>query len=349
VGEVDEDVKGLAASHGLKTAWHAGELEAGAARVFERSAKMVGGGDGPEPVQHVVPAAKVRGDDRLARWADDAKDRAIEIGSLDLRPVVRGGAEAVRYRRDRARRPDRRRMRIIGIHDREPPPLLGRSLVKHSEELRLGRSVGYQRSVKVEMLGIQVRENGAVEDTPVNAPGLEGVRADLDRRGAHPGGPHLGETMLEDRGWRRGQEGLVLPFATADVDRDGCYEASRDPCRPQDRCDQVGRRRLPVRSGYPDEPQVARGVAVECRRQLGQGSSGIRHQDHWHRRRRRGRLADDRGCSPCDGIRDEVPTVGGVPGAGDEDLPGAHDPAVVGDPGHLDRQIPVCGGDGDIL
>ncbi len=161
---------------------------------------------------------------------------------------------------------------------------------------------------------------------------LERVRGDLHHAGAVAGVEHPAERPLQVDRLRGGPLDRLRRPADDLLDR--AEQAGADAGPLEDRADEKGGRRLPVRPGHADHAELGARIAEEPRR------------DRCHRRPRVGddelrngdveRALDDErhGAGLDDGGR-EVVAVGGAPGHAEEQRPGPDRAAVERNVGDL--------------
>src|SRR5205823_5371690 len=117
--------------------------------------------DRAEPVHDVVAATQAGLDRRLAARRPDPKGRSVQVQLQDLSANRRLGRYAEVDAWHGAGCPHPRRAWIVAIHDSQPSPGFGRTAIELPEKPGLRRAVIEERSVKVEVLRIEIREDCA--------------------------------------------------------------------------------------------------------------------------------------------------------------------------------------------
>ena len=128
--------------------------------------------------------------------------------------------------------------------------------------------------MEVEVVLGQVRERGDREPDPVGAVQGERVRGDLHRAGAVAAVDHPPERLLQvDRLRGRPLNRLLGPRHDP---LDGPQQAGLNAGVLEDLTNQERGRRLPVRAGDAEHPQLRRRIAVEADRRVRHRRAGVR-------------------------------------------------------------------------
>ena len=182
---------------------------------------------------------------------------------------------------------ERRTVEIRKLVGESAPPLVAdvdrsRRRRRAREQSSLRVEVVVHRPVQVEVVLAQVREHERVEANAVEPSKRRPVRARLHGGAAVAGVEHFAEEALQvDRLRRRERSGSSL---SRDLPLDGTDEAGTASRGREDRAQQKGGRRLPVRSGHARELELLRRLAEEDVRSDGHGlprrdDDELRHVD----------------------------------------------------------------------
>ena len=206
------------------------------------------------------------------------------------------------------------------------------------EQGRLGREVGRDVAVEVQVIGTEVGEGGDLEDESVHPAQGEGVGRHLhhDRVGAPFG--HHGEQGVELGRLRRGDRGAsTLQTTIVELVADGADQTDVLAGGPKHRLQQVGRRGLAVGAGDAVQPQASAGMVVDP---VGQGGdqlarAGYDHDGHGARDRSgghcsglAGRVGEDRASAAGDSVGGEVGAVHSRPRSSHIQVAFLHQPGV---------------------
>ncbi len=316
--------------HGRGAVRRADRLEAAAHGVqrAHRAQRLVGveaqrEGRAVDRKQVVGVEAARHADPRLA--AVDAQQHAVDVHLDDLAAEV--GRRAQRVGRHARRRVlhHHAAVAVVDVHQREG---VARQRV---EEPLLGRDVGGEGAVVVEVVVGDVGEEGAGEAQPQRALLHEGVRRALHEAVGAAGVDHLAHHGVEadgvGRGVGRGQRAVTH---AVDHRRD---EARLVAQRLREVVEQRRRGGLAVGARHPDELQLAARVVVEGRGHAGHRRRGVGHDDVGDLRvARLGQpLADHRRGALRHGVRDEPVAVALRARHGEEAVARACGPRVVGE------------------
>jgi hypothetical protein len=186
--------------------------------------------------------------------------------------------------------------------------------------------------MEVEVVLSQVGEDAASEVNPLGAAELERMRGHLHRAGRVARVEHPLERRLEvDALGRRALDRLLN---AADDRLDRAQQAGLHARPLEDRAREERGRRLPVRAGDADDPQLRRRVAVEARRSRAHRGAHARHDQLGHAELQR-TLADECGGAALDRIGSEVVAIGLESGHAEEEPSGPDVRAAVVQAGYL--------------
>jgi hypothetical protein len=299
VREVDHDEERLAAIHALHPPRDGRQLGRRGDHVLGRGAKLERRRRRREPVGDVEPTEQRRRHGHLRARRIEPKRRAARVEPHVPCHHIGWPVDAVAPDRYRAVLPHRLGRRVVRVDDPDARPGLAGRLAEHLEQASLGESVLVERAVKVEVFGTEVGEDGHVEGAVPDAVEGQRVRAGLQHGHLDAGRDHLGQHRLDPVGFRRRVVEVIRTDQPAHVHVDRRQPADAPPGLLHDGGQQARGGRLAVRPGHPDEPELARRVPVERRRDVGQGGASRGNEYHGSVRRRLDRrLAhDDRRAS----------------------------------------------------
>jgi hypothetical protein len=159
------------------------------------------------------------------------------------------------------------------------------------------------------------------------------VRGGFERARAVARLEHLAEGSLEvDRLAGRTDGGATL---ASDPVLDRAEEAGTAAGRREDREEEEGGRRLPVRACGAGDFELARRLSEEGIGCKGHGLPGVADEELGHRQIERA-LDDERDRTVGNGVGGKIVAVGLVAGHADEERPGSDAARVVGEVGDLD-------------
>ena len=133
-----------------------------------------------------------------------------------------------------------------------------------------------------------------------------------------------------------------LALLASDHGLDGAEQPALHATGLQQLAHEVGAGRLAVGAGHADDPQLGRRLTVEARRQRRHRGPHRRDAQLGHAEAQRA-LDDERRRAVPDGGRREMVAVGAEAGHAEEQRPGAHRTAVVGQRGDLDVGVAALG------
>ena len=261
---------------------------------------------------------------------------------------VRGGIGAVRHDR-RARllgdADERTGARVVGVDDRRARPvrrglgLPGRGSVAPVEPLeqrQLRVAVGLPRSVELEVLVAQVRQDRCVVGDRPDAIRRQAVGRRLEDRGPVARLGHRPERVLQVRGARRREVFRVGLAEPADLRLDGPDEPGRQPRRLERRDGEERCRRLAVGAGDPDDAEGPARVAVPPRRGVGQGRPRRGHDELRQRALGHGTLDQGGSRAARRSVVEQVVAVDALAPDRHEERPGPEAARVVGHAVHVE-------------
>ncbi len=190
------------------------------------------------------------------------------------------------------------------------------------EQPRLGRAVGFERAVVVEVVARQVGEHGGVEVHARDALLVERVRRHFERERRGAVVACCGETALHGDGVGRGQPGVLHACRMTVTQRADVPAATAEKIRRLRQ--QEGSRGLAVGAGDAGDAQVGRRAAEEAVRQLADVTTEVRDGDGsdafgQHRRLEGGpRLPQHGDCAALDRCRRVREAVRRAPGTRQE-------------------------------
>ena len=180
----------------------------------------------------------------------------------------------------------------------------------------------------------QVGEHADIELDAADPLLYERVGADLDHAGLAVGPEHLGHHLLDFQ--RLGRRALRGNHPLADFVADGADQATIDARRLENLFHYEGHRRLAVRAGDADDPQLAARMLVEGGCRPSERRACVGNLDL------RGALgnepvvlANNRGGAAVDRSADIGVSVRFLPRDGHKDHARRHPARVIGQPGHI--------------
>src|SRR5437763_13518069 len=213
----------------------------------------------------------------------------------------------------------------------------GRGSIPLSEQPPICVEVLLECAVKVQVVLGQVREDETREAGAVEALELRRVRGGLHRAAAVPDCQHRPERALQvDRLRSRSHGGLRL---AADARLDRREERRALAGLLEYAIEEVGRRRLAVRTGHPGDEQVPRRISEEGDRRHGHRRAGVVDDELGHIELERS-LAYERYRATVDRGRREVVSVGAQPGDAEEQRAGRRLTGVIDKVAYLRRSAP---------
>jgi len=188
------------------------------------------------------------------------------------------------------------------------------------EEPGLGRDVGLEGLVVVQVLGGDIGEDRHVVGAAQRSSLVQGVRGRLQDGVAQAPPDHRRQQALDGQGvGRGGVRASLLPLVSQEG-ADGGDGAGGMAGGGQDRLEHQAGGGLAVGAGHADDHQAVAGMAVEGAGQVGQGGPPVGHQDVGERVGRLDRaLGDDGHGSALAGLGDVAVAVDLDPLVGDEE------------------------------
>ena len=264
------------AGDALDAAWH---LRAGGdagrdhlRRHAERRADAAGD-------QHVLDVEIAEQRDRqLERASGERHARArtvhAHVGHLQTHLCVGDAGDA-----DHARAAAAGRLRepgaggIVDVDDRAAA--LGQ-VVREQQRLRV--AVGRHRAVEVEVLGREIGEDRDVDLVAADLPERERVRRRLEHAPRAAGDEQLGKELLYLHRLLRALARFVLPLVARELEVHRRGEAGALATRLEHVGYQVHGGGLPIGPGDADDPQLARRMIEDLRREISERGSSVGHQ-----------------------------------------------------------------------